>query len=297
MPCAPDGRRPRLIQFGTTCGEHLANDTRLSVKYYSQQYSYGFPGEFFCSMGKYSSFSKAIIINFYHDTKIFYMIRLILVIFSLCILGSPGLNAQAVKIDRNKLEAINVSMSMERLMGKEVVKVIKDSTIAEVDEPTFAKLKGITFKNGTIEVKVFSRLLPNAPELARGFIGIAFRINDNNSKFEGIYVRPTNGRANSQLRRNRSIQYFSFPDYKFDRLRKEAPGEYESYADMGLNEWIKLKIMILDNQAKLFINDNKQPSLVVNDLKHGAAASGSIGLWVDVGTEGFFADVIIQQDK
>jgi len=225
------------------------------------------------------------------------MIRLILVIFSLCILGSPGLNAQAVKFDRNKLEAINVSMSMERLMGKEVVKVIKDSTIAEVDEPTFAKLKGITFKNGTIEVKVFSRLLPNAPELARGFIGIAFRINDNNSKFEGIYVRPTNGRANSQLRRNRSIQYFSFPDYKFDRLRKEAPGEYESYADMGLNEWIKLKIMILDNQAKLFINDNKQPSLVVNDLKHGAAASGSIGLWVDVGTEGFFADVIIQQDK
>jgi hypothetical protein len=99
------------------------------------------------------------------------------------------------------------------------------------------------------------------------------------------------------LRRNRSIQYFSFPDYKFDRLRKEAPGEYESYADMGLNEWIKLKLVVLDSQAKLFINDNKQPSLIVNDMKHGANSSGSIGLWVDVGTEGFFANVIIQQDK
>lgn len=225
------------------------------------------------------------------------MIRLILVICSFWFINFPGLNAQAIILDRNHLEAVNVSLSVERFMGKEVVKLIKDSTVTAVDEPTFAKLKGITFKNGTIEVKVFSRLLPNAPELARGFIGIAFRIDDSNSKFEGIYIRPTNGRANSQLRRNRSVQYFSFPDYKFDRLRKDAPGEYESYADMGLNEWIKLKIIILDNQAKLFINDSKQPSLLVNDLKHGADSSGAIGLWVDVGTEGFFADVIILQGK
>ena len=187
-------------------------------------------------------------------------------------------------------------MSIERFKGKEVVKVIKDSAVTEVDEPTFAKLKGLDFKNGTIEVKVLSRLLPNAPELARGFIGIAFRVNDSNSKFESIYIRPTNGRSNNQLRRNRSIQYFSFPDYKFDRLRKEAAGEYESYADMGLSEWIKLKVVVLDNQAKLFINDNKQPSLIVNDLKHGASSLGAIGLWVDVGTEGFFSDLRIQKE-
>jgi hypothetical protein len=135
--------------------------------------------------------------------------------------------------------------------------------------------------------------LPNAPEFARGFIGLAFRINGSNSKFESIYIRPTNGRADNQLRRNRSIQYFSFPDFSFERLRKEAPGEYESYADMGLNEWIKLKIEINGTQAKLFINDNKQPSLIVNDLKNGANSSGTIGLWVDVGTEGFFADLKI----
>jgi hypothetical protein len=188
-------------------------------------------------------------------------------------------------------------MSIEKFMGKAVVKVIKDSTVKEFDEPTFTKLKGIDFKNGTIEVKVWSRLLPNAPELARGFIGIAFRINDSNSKFESIYIRPTNGRASDQLRRNHSIQYFSFPDYKFERLRKEAPGVYESYADMGLNEWIKLKIIVKDSQAKFFINDSKQPSLIINDLKHGANSSGAIGLWVDVGTEGFFSELTIQKDK
>ena len=71
---------------------------------------------------------------------------------------------------------------------------------------------------------------------------------------------------------------------------------YESYADMGLNEWIKLKIIVKGNQAKLFLNNNKQPSLIVNDLKHGAEASGAIGFFVDVGTEGYFSDLnVIKQ--
>ncbi len=99
----------------------------------------------------------------------------------------------------------------------------KDSTVKEVDEPTFVKLQGVDFKDGRIEVNVLSRLLPNASETARGFIGVAFRINDDNSKFECIYIRPTNGRANDQIRRNHSIHYFSYPDFKSDRLRKESP--------------------------------------------------------------------------
>lgn len=225
------------------------------------------------------------------------MKRLIFTLFIWCFVCSFSLYSQTFKLDKNKIEAVNSSMSIEKFMGREVVKVIKDSAVTEVDVSTFAKLKGIEFKNGTIEVKVLSRLLPNAPELARGFIGIAFRINDSNSKFECIYIRPANGRANDQLRRNHSIQYFSFPDYKFNRLRKEAPEVYESYADMGLNEWIKLKVIIKDSQAKLFINDSKQPSLIVNDLKHGANSSGSIGLWVDIGTEGFFSELKILKDQ
>jgi hypothetical protein len=182
-------------------------------------------------------------------------------------------------------------------MGKEAVKVIKDSTVNQADAPTFAKLKGIVFKNGTIEVKVLSRLIPNAPQYARGFIGIAFRINNNVSQFESIYIRPTNGRTNDQVRRNHSIQYFSYPDYPFSRLRKEAPEQYESYADMGLNEWITLKIVVLGSQAKFFINDSKQPSLIVNDLKLGPNATGAIGLWVDGGTEGYFSDLKMYESK
>jgi len=201
--------------------------------------------------------------------------------------------SQTIRPGTNRLEAVNVSMSIERLMGKEVIKVIKDSSVKEVDEPTFVKIKGINFKNGTIEVKVLSRLLKNAPDFARGFIGVAFRINDSSTKYESIYIRPTNARADDQVRRNHSVQYYSYPDYKFDRLRKESPERYESYSDMEMNKWITLRIEVKGAQAQLFINKNQQPSLVVNDLKHGANSEGAIALWVDIGTEGFFTDLKI----
>lgn len=41
-------------------------------------------------------------------------------------------------------------------------------------------------------------------------------------------------------------------------------------------------------QAKLYLNDNPQPVLIVNNLKLGAANSSAIGLFVDTGTDAFF---------
>lgn len=202
-------------------------------------------------------------------------------------------NAQKVQLTADNLLPNKVYMTLEKLKGSEVVKVIKDSTVKEADEATFVKINNLSFSNGVIEVEVLSKLRANASPNDRGFIGLAFRINDNNTKFESIYLRPTNGRAEDQLRRNHSIQYFSFPDYKFDRLRKESPEKYESYADMELNKWIKLRVVVNGLQAKLYLNNNPQPSLIVNDLKHGADALGGIGLFVDVGTEGYFRNLKI----
>jgi len=225
------------------------------------------------------------------------MIKKILSTIIVAILfGYPDLFAQTIGFDKSDLEVNRVYMSIEKMNGKKVVKVVIDSTVKGANEPTFVKIKGIDFKDGTIELKVLSRLLKTAPASARGFIGVAFHIDEQNSKFEGIYLRPTNGRAEDQLRRNHSIQYFSYPDYHFDRLRKEAEGVYESYADMGLNEWITMRIEVKGKQAKLFLNDNKQPSLIVNDLKLGDNISGSIGLWVDGGTEGYFKDLKIRKE-
>jgi hypothetical protein len=223
------------------------------------------------------------------------MQKSILFLCALILLVSmPGLG-QSIGVKHDHLEPVGVSMSLEKLDGRDAVQVVKDSAVTEPDEPTFVKVKGLDFQNGTIEVNVLSRLCPDAPAHARGFIGVAFRINESNSKFECIYIRPTNGRADDQVRRNHSIQYFSYPDYKFDKLRKESPEKYESYADMGLNEWIRMKIVVKGAQAKLYLNDNKEPSLIVNDLKLSSDQSGAVGLFVDVGTEGYFSELKISR--
>lgn len=213
------------------------------------------------------------------------------------LLSSTTLLAQKIELSETRLQPIGVSMAFESVKGKRAVKVVKDTAIKNFDEPTFVRISGTSFKNGTIEVKVLSRLLKSAPGFARGFIGIAFRINDSNSRFESIYLRPTNARADDQVRRNHSIQYFAYPDYKFERLRKEEPERYEAYADMELDKWTTMRIVVKDQQAKLYLNNNDHPSLIVNDLKLGPNTLGTVGLWVDVGTEGFFTDLSIKYDK
>jgi len=195
-----------------------------------------------------------------------------------------------------RLEPVQVNLSVTSIDGRKAVRVTRDTATKGADIPTFARLSNTDgFSNGTIQVTLLSRLLPTADASARGFIGVAFRINKDNSKFESIYIRPTNGRADDQVRRNHSTQYFSYPDYKFDRLRKEAEGKYESYADMGLNEWIKVKIVVKGLQAKLFLNDGPQPVLIVNDLKLGVG-SGAVGLFVDGGTDGYFTDIKVVKE-
>ncbi len=216
----------------------------------------------------------------------------IIILLVVCFLTSKMLYAQKIVLSDANLVANKVYLSTDKHKGF-IARVVKDSTIVAADEPTFARLKNVSFKNGRVELYVKSHLLPTAPQSARGFIGLAFRINDDNTKFECIYLRPTNGRAEDQLRRNHSIQYFSYPDYKFTRLRRDFPETYESYADMELNKWIKMTIILKDNKAVLYLNKNTQPSLIVNDLKHGANSVGSIGLFVDVGTIGYFRDLKI----
>lgn len=228
-----------------------------------------------------------------------------IIIILLIFIGSNLESCQnQMEWEGHTVKPVNVTVTETELEGEDVLRVERDlealpfdpeNIIETVDEPTFTKITDKNFKNGTIEVMVKSKLLNDAPEFARGFLGLAFRINDDNSKFESIYLRPTNARSDDQLRRNHAIQYFSYPDFKFNRLREEAPGKYESYADMGLDEWIPMKIVVKDAIAKLFLNNNSHPSLIVNDLKNGDGEPGSVGLWVEIGTEGFFKDLRITQ--
>jgi hypothetical protein len=134
------------------------------------------------------------------------MKNIFLLVTSCFLVFANDMQAQLIRLDKNNIEPVNVFEAAEKMSGKEVIRVIKDSSVKEADEPTFVRIKGINFKNGTIEVKVLSRLLKNAPDFARGFIGVAFRVNDSNTKYESIYIRPDNARVDDQLSRNHSIQ-------------------------------------------------------------------------------------------
>ena len=88
----------------------------------------------------------------------------------------------------DEFENIHTAMSDVLLDGEQTIRVEKADKIMQFDENTLVRLKDCDFHNGTIKVKMLSRLLPDAPDFARGFIGIIYRVNDNNSEFESFYI-------------------------------------------------------------------------------------------------------------
>lgn len=153
-----------------------------------------------------------------------------------------------------------------------------------------APVKGPAFHNGSIDVWVAGRPSANAGPGARGFIGLAFRLRED--RYEYIYLRPTNGRAPDQVRRNHSTQYGAQPDFDFARLRKESPEKYESYVDLEPGVWTRMKITVEGTHARLYVHGAEQPCLIVDDLKLGDS-SGAVALWVGPGTEGYFSGLTV----
>lgn len=205
----------------------------------------------------------------------------------ICVLTIPAWS-QSIPLSAAKLESINVKLEDVTYKNKKAVRVI-----ASGQGETIGILKNQDFENGIIELDVAGTPLPNAGSGARGFIGLAFRVRNTDSiRYECFYIRPTNGRAEDQLRRNHSVQYISHPKYTWFKLREENPGVYESYADMVEGEWTHLKIEVKDNKARLYVNGASQPCLIVNDLKYGKSA-GAIALWVGPGTDGYFSNLTI----
>src|SRR6266446_3438230 len=124
----------------------------------------------------------------------------------------PGIALDQLELHNVKAEAVNYN-------GKPAVRV--DALPNAANGASYAILKGGRFHNGTIEVELAGKPAANAGPGARGFIGMAFRIQGN--RFEYIYLRPTNGRVDDQVRRNHATQYGAQPDFGFARMRKESP--------------------------------------------------------------------------
>ena len=161
------------------------------------------------------------------------------------------------------------------------------------DENTYLKVRDIRFHNGVIEVDVCGRLLPDAPDYARGFIGIVFRANESDSEFESFYIRPTNGKdCADPVRKAHGCQYFSYPGYTFSYFREFGITEYEGPVDtIALNAWSHIRAEIRENRGTFYVDGQKV--LEMQGFKHGADCRGSVGLYVDIGTDGLFKNLTI----
>jgi hypothetical protein len=187
-------------------------------------------------------------------------------------------------------EVLNGHATVTDYRGRRAVKLVPAPEMLGKDADMLAILAGSRFKDGTIDVDVAGAPRAGAAADARGFIGLAFRTGDKGEWSEVFYLRPTNGRANDQLRRNHSAQYISHPDYTWSRLRQENPGVYESYVDLEPGVWTHMKIVVSGSTARLYVNGAAQPCLIVNDLKHGDGA-GRVALWAFIDTDAYFGAV------
>ena len=220
-------------------------------------------------------------------------LRLRLSIFFLTLFCALATHAEEIPLtDLSRLELKGARAEPATHHGLAALKIAEaESGLGEA----LAIVKNFVFHNGAIDVDVSGAPSKTAGEPARGFIGVAFRMAAGGARFEEIYIRPTNGRANDQLRRNHATQYVSFPDWPWERLRKENPGVYESYADVAAGEWTHLRIVVDGAGASLYVNGAAQPCLLVHDLKLGDS-QGAVALWIGPGTEGYFRKLAIARE-
>jgi hypothetical protein len=192
------------------------------------------------------------------------------------------------------LTPLNVTIRPATLAEKKGIRVEAARENAATSPEELVVLDGTNFGDGVIEVEIAGDIQPGAPDTARGFVGIAFRVHEDLKTYDAFYLRPRNGRDPNQLRRNHSTQYIAHPDWPWARLRKEFPGVYESYVDLEMGVWTRVRIEVEGQEARLFVHGASQPTLVVHDLKSGAAGRGSVALWIDTGTVAHFRDLRIR---
>lgn len=204
---------------------------------------------------------------------------------SIAALRPHNVKAEAVTYEGKK--AVRITYSDE---ARQKVAGLSVEQQAVLFEP-LAVIEGADFSSGVIEAEIAGAPEQVAGEGARGFVGIAFRVQPDLKTYDAFYLRPTNGRAADQVRRNHSAQYISHPAWTWDRLRKETPERYESYVDLIPGAWTKIRIEVRGDKARLFVHGQEQPTLIVNDVKSGSQGHGAIALWIGPGTEAHFRNI------
>src|SRR5712691_11833064 len=211
-------------------------------------------------------------------------------LISTCV-GVAGLSPVSRVASQAKTIAPNLGALVDgkspKLFNRDVTRLVDGARngvrLSEAPGEAVAFLPGIEFATGTIEFDVRGKDL-----VQRSFVGVAFHGVDAAS-YDAIYFRPFNFRATDPVSRSHAVQCHSLPDFTWQKLRTDQPGKYEQAVNPvpDPNAWFHARVVIANPKVSVFVNDAKDPCLVVNLLND--RKSGRIGLWVGNNSGGDFA--------
>ena len=217
--------------------------------------------------------------NYYHLTTTAFLIFLVTSAFSQ---KAEVINIQ--KLVKNKgVEVFNRELSLINEGTHQGIRLSKD------EGEGIAWLKGIEFSEGTLEFDVRGENVAN-----HSFVGIAFHGKDN-ATFDAIYLRPFRFKDQNEEQRSHQLQYISLPDFPWRTLREKFPHKYESAIanTPDPDSWVRIKVVVKGSTVSTYINDNKEPSLVVEKVT--SFNKGAVGFYVADTSGGDFANITISK--
>lgn len=169
--------------------------------------------------------------------------------------------SKTIQFERKKwIVSLADSVKVEDFKGSKALHV-------QGQEQAYVPIVDSKFKSGTIEVDIASAT----------FSGIGFRGQNNGTLVEKVYFRPFNS---GTAKHDKTVQYSMLgrPQEGWRALRENFPGKYEAGADIKVNEWFHVKVEVTEDACQVFIDEEKKPVLIVDDLL-GDGQPGSIGVW------------------
>jgi hypothetical protein len=128
-----------------------------------------------------------------------------------------------------------------------------------------ALVKDFEMRDGVVDVDVMT-------PANRGFLGIQFRITDDGSSAEEVYLRPHKSGLPD------AMQYTPILNTGANWQIYNGPG-FTGTVDIPRNVWFHLRLEVKGAQANLYVKDMSKPALAMNDLKSGIQR-GQVALWV-----------------
>jgi hypothetical protein len=187
----------------------------------------------------------------------------VLVLFLLALPAATAAQPPEIRFADRTWSVAGGEVKVERYLDEDAVRFRSGAIV----------LSDLKFENGTIEFDV-------ATTGHRSFIGVAFRIHDDDS-YEDFYLRPHNsGRFDA-------TQYTPV----FNRISAwQLYPEYNASVEIPSERWLHVRLEISGPRMRAFVGGGDEPILVVNDLKCGHR-QGAVALKSSFPAAGLPADL------